>query len=263
MGNENDIVLIVVSGTLLMMLFISVIILFAITYNRKMQKKNSEYALSIKEKELEMLKKIIETQESERDKIASNLHDEVGPLLSKLKLDMSSFKRQFEKGTLTVEKLDNEREFIDIVIENVRSVSHDLSPQFLLKFGIVKAIKNYVSNIENLKINVLEKEKEVHLSRTTSVNTYRILLELINNIIKHDNATEIEIIFEKTDVFFRVIILHDGKGISNEEFKLFVKNSKGLGLTSIQSRILILNAILDFENKTKGKSSIKLSMPQL
>ncbi len=246
-----------------MMLFIGAIILFVVTYNRKIQQKNSEHTLEIKNKELEMLKKVIETQESERDKIASNLHDEVGPLLSKLRLDMSSFKRAFDKGTLTAEKLNNEREFIDEIIDNVRSVSHDLSPQFLLKFGIVKAIRNYVSNFEKPQIAVQGNLEQLKLSRTISVNTYRVLLELINNTIKHDSPEKMNILFEEKACLLKVVMEHDGDGISNEEFESFAKNSKGLGLTSIQTRIIILNAILDFQKRKEGMSSINLSIPKV
>ena len=261
MDNENGIVLIVISGTLLMMLFIGAIILFVVTYNKKIQQKNNEHTLNIKQKELEMLKHIIETQESERDKIASNLHDEVGPLLSKLKLDMSSFKRAFDKGTLTADKLNDEREFIDVIIDNVRSVSHDLSPQFLLKFGIVKAIKNYSSSFDQPIVNVIDNIGSTNFSRNISVNTYRIILELINNIIKHDCAREIDILFQRKNNSFEIIISHDGNGISNEDFKTFSNESKGLGLISIQTRVIILNANLDFEMKVGGKSSVKLFIP--
>ncbi len=263
MDNENDIVLIVVSGTLLMMLFIGAIILFVITYNKKIQQKNNEHTINIKEKELEMLKQVIETQESERDKIASNLHDEVGPLLSKLKLDMSSFKRAFDKGTLTAEKLNDERKFVDTIIDNVRSVSHDLSPQFLLKFGIVKAVRNYTSNFDCPIVKVTGDVEDIELPRSITVNMYRIILELVNNTLKHDDPQTMEILF-KTEKGLRVAqISHDGAGISNEDFEKFAKESKGIGLTSIQTRVIILNANLDFELKSNGKSCVKLSIPMV
>lgn len=261
MDDENGIILIVISGTLLMMLFIAAIILFVVTYNRRIHEKNNEHTLEIKSKELELLKKIIETQETERDKIASNLHDEVGPLLSKLKLDMSSFKRAYDKGTLTAEKLNNEREFIDVIIDNVRSVSHDLSPQFLLKFGIVKAVRNYVSSFESPTVNVVYEDEQDDIPRYISVNLYRIILELINNIIKHDCAQEMVVFFLKENDVLIVKIGHDGEGISNEDFLMYAEKSKGLGLNSIQTRVVILNAILDFQLKDKGKSNVQLTIP--
>ncbi len=261
MGDEKGIILIVISGTLLMLLFIITIVLFVVTYNKKIQQKNNEHRLQLKSKELEMLKRIIESQETEKDKIASNLHDEVGPLLSKLKLDMSSFKRAFEKGTLTADKLNQEREFIDVIIENVRLVSHDLSPQFILRFGLVKAIQNYCSNTEKPKVTVVNEIQDLRLSRNIAVNTYRILLEVLNNIIKHDTALNLEIKFSKIENILKIEINHDGEGISNEEFQSFAKQSKGIGLESIRSRILILNAILDFKKNENANSKVELSIP--
>lgn len=226
-----------------------------------MQKRISEHSIQLKNKELELLKKVIETQESEREKIASNLHDEVGPLLSTLKLNVTRFKRALIKNELSVEQLDREKEFIDGIIDNVRTVSHDLTPHFLLKFGMSTAISNFFSKIEEPKITInsnLDKEQE--FNRTITLNTYRIILEIINNTIKHDDSKHLKINLLKNSGAFIVEIKHDGKGISNDQFDQFAKESTGLGLNSIQSRVVILNAILDFEN-TSTPAKITLTIP--
>jgi len=261
MENEKNIILIVISGTLILVMLIMAIIVFVVTYNKKLQERINLHTLEIKNKELELLKSVIETQEAEREKITSNLHDEVGPLISRLKLDLSGMKRAFQKKKLTIEKFEQKSEFIDSIIDNIRSVSHDLSPSFLIKFGLSKAINNYATEFSDIKTTISNSpEEEVIYARLITTNVYRTLLELINNVVKHDKCSELEIQFLHSTKNLQVLVNHNGKGITNEEFNSFASSSKGLGLTSIQSRILILNANLEFETKL-GEPKISLPIP--
>ena len=261
MDNEKNIILIVLAGTLVILLLILTIITFVVTYNKKMLQKSSAHNLLIKNKELELLKSIIETQESEREKIASNLHDEVGPLLSRLKLNITSHKRALQKNQLEVEKLEQESKFIDTIYDNVRTVSHDLSPSFLLKFGLVKAIRNFTSNFDTPKIEVVsEINDEELISNQIIINVYRVLLELVNNTVKHDNSKTLEIKILSNNDLLIVTFNHDGIGITNDDFNKLADQSNGLGLNSIQSRIIILNAKLDFRTEN-DKPKIELVVP--
>lgn len=261
MEDEKNLILVTITGTLLLVLLIMAITVFVVTYNKKLQERINLHTLEIKNKELELLRTVIETQEAEREKIASNLHDEVGPLISRLKLDLSGMKRAFKKETLTIEKFENENEFIDLIIENVRSVSHDLSPAFLIKFGLSKAITNFTSEFTDVKVKISNSpEEEKIYARHITTNAYRILLELINNTLKHDKCTELDIKFIHSNKELQVLLDHNGKGITNKQFSSFAHSSKGLGLTSIQSRILILNANLEFET-ISGKPKVSLSIP--
>ena len=261
MDNEKDLILIVIAGTLILVMLIFIIITFVVTYNNKMQKKLSEHSIKLKNNELELLKSVIETQETEREKIAANLHDEVGPLLSTLKLNVTRFKRALGKNELTAEQLENEKVFIDGIIDNVRTVSHDLTPHFLLKFGLSSAIKNFYSNLDEPSISITDDlNKEEVFSRTITLNSYRIILELLNNTIKHDQPTEIDIKLSKKESTLTIIIKHNGQGINNEQFHKFASESQGLGLNSIQSRVIILNANLDFET-VENRGVVTLTIP--
>ncbi len=258
MVDEKSMVIIVVAGTLLMFVLILAIIMFVALYNRKLVVKETEHKLQIKDKELEMLRSIIEAQETEREKIARNLHDEVGPLLSTLKLNISRFKKSLQKEKLSISDLDAERAFIDKIIENVRTVSHDLSPQFLLKFGLVKAIENYVKPYSNIHIKITSDFEESKIDKQIIVNTYRIVLELLNNAFKHDNPTTLHISFSVQNQHLILKIGHNGVGITNEQFSNFAENSAGLGLSSMQSRVLIVNGKLHFDTTQDAKIELKI-----
>lgn len=259
MVDEKSIVFVVIAGTMVMFVLMLAIIMFVILYNRKLVAKENEHNLAIKDKELEMLRSVIEAEENEREKIARNLHDEVGPLLSTLKLNISRFKRLLQKEKLTEETLDKERTFIDNIIDNVRTVSHDLSPQFLLKFGLIKALQNYLQHVKEIEVEFDAPIDDASLSKQMAINLYRISLELLNNLIKHDKPTTLKISLFKQNDHLLLTLLHNGTGITNEEFTKFTKNASGLGLNSIQSRVLIINGNLNFT--TDSQPTITLSAP--
>lgn len=247
MVDETSIILIVTTGTLAIVILTLVVITFTLLHNKRINEKDSEHLFVIKNKELELLKAVIDTQEAEREKIALNLHDEVGPLLSSIKFKLARYKKEFQLGNLNENTFSEDSEFIDQIIRNVRGVSHDLSPQQVVKFGLAKAIETFTVNLEGIDCMVVsELDEEATLNKQMSRNLYCIILELLNNIIKHDNATWLEIEFFEEDSMIKIRINHDGKGVTNEEFANFELNSKGLGLSSVKSRLLVLNATLNF-----------------
>lgn len=261
MVDEANVVLLIIAGTSILFIFVLSIITFTTIYKRGLVQKDTQYRLSLKNKELELLKAVIDTQEAEREKIALNLHDEVGPLLSSIKFKLARYKKEFQLGKLNENTFSEDSEFIDQIIRNVRGVSHDLSPQQVVKFGLAKAIETFTVNLEGIDCMVVsELDEEATLNKQMSRNLYCIILELLNNIIKHDSATWMEIEFFEEDSMIKVRINHDGKGVTNEEFAEFELNSKGLGLSSVKSRLLVLNATLNF-SKVHEMSNTEIVVP--
>lgn len=250
MENESGIILIIVVASLLFLLLVLAIITFTAIYNRRIVKKDNELKLSIKNRELAVLRASIESQSSERDKIALNLHDEVGPLLSTMKLKMFQNQKDFKAGTMKYETFQSDREFLDTIIKIVRKVSHDLSPSFVTKFGIVKAIENFMAEMEGIQAEFESNlTEEVEVPNFISANLYYIITELINNLIKHDGIKKLVICFDLNRDDLSISIDHDGTGYSQEEFDIFEKNSKGLGLSSIKSRNIVIGGELIFKKQ--------------
>lgn len=261
MDGEESIILSVIAGSLVIFILVMVIILFVVQFSKKIQERESAYLLSLKNKELELLRTVIQTQESEREKIAANLHDEVGPLLSTLKLKISKHKRSLSKKILTVEDLDEEREFIDNIIDNIRTASHHLTPQFVVKYGLVKAFRNFVAPIAMPYIEISSNlENENKLNNQLIINVYRIVLELINNALKHDSPSEMNMSINEVGNSLEIIINHNGKGLSEKQYLADTNENNGLGLSSIKSRVLVLNARINFI-QTDTKSHTKLIIP--
>jgi signal transduction histidine kinase len=261
MVNETDIILFIVAGSVVVLLLVTSIVVFTATYNKLLFSKENELNLTIKKQQVELLKATIDTQEAEREKIALNLHDEVGPLLSSVKFKLAKYKRDFNAGKLTEDSFSDDSSFIDTIIQNVRGVSHDLSPQHVVKFGLAKAIETFTTGLDGVHCMVVsELEEEKMLSKAMSRNLYCIILELINNTIKHDTPTWFEIEFFTEDGSIKIRINHDGEGLTAESFDAFEAGSTGLGLSSVKSRMVLLSGTLSF-SKINKMSNTEIVVP--
>lgn len=249
MASETEILMTIIAGTSVIFGLALSIVLFVVMYNRKLKAKETAYELELINKEMEVLRAVIDTQETERDKIARNLHDEVGPMITSLKLKLTKHQRDLEKEKLQPDALEEEKKLTDMLIENIRSVSHDLSPQFLRKQGLIKALKSYMNNLEGLEstvnIEFIDDDFDAHVS----LNVYRIVLELVNNVLKHENATKLHLNIKKLHEDMLIQIEHDGEGISNKEFTSFAQSGTGMGLDSLKSRTIVIGAQLDYRVK--------------
>ena len=115
MDEKSSIILGVITGSALMVVLVLVIVIFVVQAIKRLERKENEHTISLKNKELEQLRAVIEAQESEREKLAVNLHDEVGTLLSTLKLNVSRHKRSLSKNKLTEEAEDKHKHIMIII----------------------------------------------------------------------------------------------------------------------------------------------------
>mgnify|MGYP001375964349 CR=1 FL=1 len=260
MVNEKTILLTVLAGSLFIVVIIIFIFVVGLNYRRKVIQRESDYQLRLKNNELELLRAVIETQESERQKIASNLHDEINPLLASLKLAITRQSKDLVQMGIDDSQFQKQKETINEVIDNLQSATRDLSPRILYMFGLVRAINNFLSNLEGISVNYdFQVEENVVLDDIIALNCYRIVLELIQNIRKYENASELAVFLQIEASNLKITISHNGEGITNEKFLHFSEESKGIGLNSIKSRITLLNASIDFQNR-KG-AEIVLAVP--
>lgn len=245
-----------------MFILILAILLFVVTYNRRMREKETVHTMALKNKEVALLKAVFKAQENERESLAGNLHDEVGPLLAALKLRISLYRRSILKGEFNAENLIEEDKNIDNIIDNVRSVSHNLTPQFVLKFGLIEALNNHISNYNDPNFQLKSELKLSQLDKHIQTNVYRIALELINNIVKYDKPTKLLVEFRNRANNIHLEFTHNGKGISHQEFEKLSEESKGLGLNSIKSRTVLINGTINFILEEGKKPMIRLSIPK-
>jgi signal transduction histidine kinase len=182
----------------------------------------------------------IDTLENERRRIASDLHDELGPLLSAVKLQINNI----ETATADDQQLvDKSSGHIDSIIQKLREISNNLMPNTLLRKGLKNAIEELADTYK--KLSVLEIrfncEQEVRLDQNKEINIYRIVQEVLHNTIKHSGATLLLISLRKEENRILLATSDNGKG-----FDYFSKSRelKGLGLRNLQSRTEVMGGEL-------------------
>ncbi len=256
MNNEsNSIIIIYLIGTLGMVLLAISIFFFFITYQKKMLKKQLELNETKAKQQEEILRNTISAQEKERKRIAQDLHDEVGAMLSVVKLNVGRIeKKSVEPITknLTVET----KTYLDEVITQVRRISRSLLPPSLEKLGLYFAIvemANWVNKADQLKIECWKSGEQFRFDSKKELAVFRIVQELLNNAIKHSEASIIYLNarFSPANVLM-ISVTDNGKGFNPEE-----KVSTGLGLKNLESRTLIMNGKFKIKSNP-GKGTVAI-----
>jgi len=204
-----------------------------------------------KETERNILNAVIETQERERKAFAENLHDELGPFLSGIKFYVDEITHDGlspQKNELAnyLKKMTNE------AISIIRSVSNQLMPNILINYGLYKAINTFIGHLQiinKININLTSNQPQKKHDPKIELTLYRVIIELINNTLKHANATNINILFHDNDSQLCLTYEDNGKGFN---FENYIIGGKGLGLQNIMSRIKLINGEIHFKSK-QGK----------
>ncbi|MFA5330089.1 MAG: histidine kinase, partial [Prolixibacteraceae bacterium] len=160
------------------------------------------------------LNAIIQTEEKERKRFAKDLHDGLGPLLSSVKMSVSSL-AQMKHDEASREIVENTEIVINEAIKSLKEISVNLSPHILNNFGLVRALSNFANKInvtKTVQINLISDLKEERFDNNVEVVLYRVICELINNTIKHANAKKIDISLTKNGKFLDIAYKDDGKG---------------------------------------------------
>jgi two-component system, NarL family, sensor kinase len=247
---------------ILLFVFFSALIIGALLFNRFKLMKQKELSLQlITEQELRS-KAMIEAEEKERTRIARELHDGIGQQLSAAKLNISSLQSALKTNSETEKMmLQNAVDLIDESVKEVRQVSHSMMPNALIKSGLVSAIREFINKIStsgSLKINLEIVGLTERLEQTIETVLFRVLQELVNNIIKHANATEVSIQFIRHEKELTVMVEDNGVGFKVEK-KLNEIN--GIGLKNIQSRVEFLNGQVFFDSQINKGTTVTVEIP--
>jgi signal transduction histidine kinase/ribosomal protein L20 len=214
-----------------------------------------------KEKKLLSMSSLLEGQENERIRIAKDLHDGLGGLLTTVKAHFGQIQSEIEK----VENLDiykTANQMIDKAYDEVRRISHNLMPADLRVGGLPVAIRQLVhelrtiheinSDLELIGFNNVRLEEKIELS------TYRIVQELINNIIKYADSTQVFVQVSKFENELQVVVEDNGVGFNYQEE---LSKGDGLGLKSIHSRVSQLNGDMDVVTASGKGTSVTINVP--
>jgi signal transduction histidine kinase len=199
----------------------------------------------------------ITIQENERKRIANDLHDSLGPLLSSVKLNINSIDVVTEEDKKIIDKAGRH---IDEIIKSLRQISYNLLPNTLDRKGLVAAINEFTEIVNQksqlhivchvIKPPSLAKEKEIHI--------FRMLQEIVQNTLKHAKAKTLQIGLAQEDGFLLILTKDDGKGFDVNRAK---EESTGLGLKSLESRKEILHGQLIIESSPEQGTNHFIKIP--
>lgn len=202
------------------------------------------------ESEKRILKAVIQAEEKERRRLAKELHDGLGPLLSTIKMAISSLLHN-NKNIQNKEILENTDYVIIEAIRSLKEISNNLSPHVLDNFGLASAIKSFSSRVSQMQPINIEFESNMFDQRidyNVEVVLYRVVCELINNTIKHARANNIRIQLNRSNRLITLVYYDDGKGFDVTQ-TINSTHIEGMGLSNIFNRLNSIKATINFESE--------------
>ncbi|MEO6454814.1 MAG: sensor histidine kinase [Ginsengibacter sp.] len=207
-----------------------------------------------KDKQLVAVDSMLKGQEDERSRLAKDLHDGLGGLLSGVKFSLSNMKDNLIITPDNMAVFERSLDMIDTSIKELRRVAHNMMPEMLTKFGLDEALKEYCNSINSTKLLTIKYQSlgmEARFDKSVEIIIYRIVQELLNNVIKHAAATEAFVQLIKEGSRLNVVVEDNGKGFDVN----LPETNKGAGLTNVRSRVEYLKGQLDIHADT-GKGTL-------
>ena len=201
---------------------------------------------------------IIKTQEEERNRVASDLHDSIGQQISALKFYFDSIQKQKDEK-LRIQLLKKTEALIDNVSDEIRNICFQLMPRSVEKFGIGQSIKQLADLIHfstGIKFDVKIEEKTNKLDPNVSMSVYRVIQEFVNNSIKHAKCKNIGIHLSIKPKLLTLSMTDDGIGFTND-----ASLKKGNGIDNINLRIKYLKGELDFNPEKNKGVKLNIAIP--
>lgn len=244
-----DIAVLIAVCFLIMVFLASGIILFAIFHQRKVLNHQIMLKELAEQKQKELLDASISAEETERNRISSELHDDVGAALATVKLILNRGIKSENKELLQISE-----QLLDSTFQKVRAISHKLQPGNLQQFGLQVAISSMAEIFNKSDEVVIDFEPNFDLPRleySVELGCYRIVQELIQNLIKHAKVELIKIETEIEKGRFYLYLKHNGLGLTEAQFERYMYNSEGIGLKNILNRVNGMRGTINFTSGNK------------
>lgn len=211
------------------------------------------------QKKLELTQAIIDGEEQERTRLAKELHDGIGGLMSMLKLQFTNFKKSHAE-------IQNDTEYnsalnlLNTASQDIRKISHALMPSALERLGLIDAVEQFCTSMQasaGFEIDFQYYGLEERLPPRFELLVYRIVQELLNNIVKYAEAKEVLVQLSKNENLLSITIEDDGRGFDTS----IIKNKDGIGLHSMQKRLELLGGKMDADSAIGKGTSVNIELP--
>lgn len=221
--------------------------------------------LLIREKELELLSRArVEAQEEERRRIAREIHDGLGQMLTALKFNIEILEDSKNLSADDRRRIEDTKTLLDSMMTEAREISYNLMPSVLVDFGLVPALElllEQTSRRNNIRVFLHVNGLEERLSPQLEVCLYRIVQEALTNIVKHAEAREAVVQIVRSADAITLTIEDDGKGFDVQRLMLPLNQRRGMGLPGIRERALSFNGKFTVESSPSRGTEIIVEIP--
>ena len=254
-----DLYVLLFGGTIAMFLLASGVVGFILLYQRRIIRQDLAFKEAEAQHQQELYHGTLEAIESERKRLARDLHDEVGASLSAMRLLVGQIQQKSADMAFVYDISVKHKTLIDSTIDNVRRISNDLLPQGLEEFGLPYAIEGLCEKtIEISDIDIhLKAENLENIDTKINLIVYRLIQELLNNAVKHSEATMIDLILKKEHNELLLEYVDNGKGFDFAE----AYEKRSLGLKNIETRTKMIDGIVKFDTKPNEGLKLEVRIP--
>lgn len=212
------------------------------------------------EKKLMATEAVLKGEEQERTRLAKDLHDGLGGMLSGIKYSFTTMKGNLIMTPENRLAFERSMDMLDSSIKEMRRVAHNLMPENLVKFGLDTALRDFCNDINQGGALQVRYQSiglaDANIDLNTSINIYRIVQELINNVLKHAGARQAIVQVTRHETGFSVTVEDDGRGFD----KNILDVQKGIGWDNIRSRVDLLKGKVDIQSEQGRGTSVHLEL---
>ncbi|MGC4235287.1 MAG: sensor histidine kinase [Niabella sp.] len=255
---KNTLNYILIGGALAL---IAILILSYRNYSHRQRLQQQRISELETEKQLTATEAVLKGEEQERTRLAKDLHDGLGGMLSGIKHSFQNMKGNLIMTPDNAQAFERSMDMLDSSIKEMRRVAHNMMPEALVKFGLDAALKDFCNDINlsgTLSVSYqsigLDKQK---INDTVAITVFRIVQELLNNTLKHAAATTAIVQMSLNNDTLSVTVEDDGKGFDISKLSA----TKGMGWNNIQNRVDLLKGKIDISSSAEG-TSVLIELPQ-
>ncbi len=245
---------------LISIIFLLAIVLAFSLYHKRQIRHRLQLQVEVMKQQDIATKAIIDAEENERRRIAADLHDGLGQMMSAAKMNLSAFEQRipFENEEQKV-SFENIIKLVDESCREIRNVSHQIMPNALLKSSLAGAVKEFIDKIDSKVIKVALHAEGLNdpIDKNTESVLYRVIQECVNNVLKHSGANYLDIALIKDADGISITIEDNGKGFVESD----PNHKTGLGLKNIISRVSYLKGTIDFDSTPGNGTLVAIHIP--
>jgi len=229
-------------------------------YRNKQKLQEQRIAELETEKQLTATEAVLKGEEQERTRLAKDLHDGLGGMLSGIKYSFNTMKGNLVMTPENAQAFERSMDMLDSSIREMRRVAHNMMPEALIKFGLDEALKDFCNDINQSKALAVTYQsiglEGATIEQSSAITIYRIVQELLNNIMKHAAAASAIVQVSKTGDNISITVEDDGKGFD----PVILQGSRGIGWTNIQTRVEYLKGRVDVQSEPGKGSSVHIEL---